>query len=137
MKKIILLALAALLIFTMVSCDGNADFLLWNEEEEKYIILEFNDDGDYSFDSDSKVKTFKWVLEGNPSTFSDLEGKTVKYYFGTEYEFEIDIISESIILKTEQNVNAKFYLKLNDQYCSPENSINYGSTYTINIEYRN
>ena len=36
MKKIILLALAALLIFTMVSCDGNADFLLWNEEEEKY-----------------------------------------------------------------------------------------------------
>ena len=133
MKKIILLALAALLIFTMVSCDGNADFLLWNEEEEKYIILEFTDSGDYSFDSDSKVKTFKWVLEGNPSTFSDLIDETVKYYFGNEYEFTIDTVSGWIYLKTKQIIPATFYLKFNDENCSPDDSINYGSTYTINI----
>ena len=135
MKKIILLALAALLIFTMVSCDGNADFLLWNEEEEKYIILEFTDSGDYSFDSDSKVKTIKWVLEGNPSTFNDMDGETVKYYFGSEYEFTIGTVSGWVCLDTTQNINADFYLKLNDEYCSPDDSINYGSTYTIKIDY--
>lgn len=132
MKKIILLALAALLIFTMVSCDGNADFLLWGEEEEKYIILEFDENiGDYSFDiNDTTVKTFKWVLEGNPSTFGDLVGKTVKYYFGNECECYIAEEANSILLR-DYNNSRTFLLYLGSEGVSVDTSISYGSTYTL------
>ena len=135
MKKIILLALAALLIFTMVSCDGNADFLLWNEEEAKYIILEFDENiGDYSFDiNDTTVKTFKWVLEGNPSTFSNLEEQTVKYYLGT-YEGECTIYKgNSQIYLVDSNASTTFDLKLDSEYVAPDDLVSYGSTYTITI----
>ena len=131
MKKIILLALAALLIFTMVSCDGNADFLLWNEEE-KYIILELTNSGDYSFVSgDTTVKTFKLVLEGNPSTFNDLKGKTVKYYFGNDkLEFTIANCSDYICLVDSQS-SRYCNLKLGSEYVVPADLVSYGSTYNV------
>ncbi|MBR1937862.1 MAG: hypothetical protein IJ836_02770 [Spirochaetales bacterium] len=129
MKKIILLALAALLIFTMVSCDGNADFLLWGDE--KYIILEFNVDG-YSFDSsDTTVKTFKWVLEDNPSTFGDLVGKTVNYYYqGIGYTITITELGNEIDLDYNQP-GVYFYFDGIDG--SVDEPISYGSTYVINV----
>ena len=66
-------------------------------KRKKSIILEFGDGIYYSFDSDTEVKTFKWVLEGSPSTFEGLVGKTVKYY-GNNDELEFAIAKGSGII---------------------------------------
>ncbi|MBR1938324.1 MAG: hypothetical protein IJ836_05170 [Spirochaetales bacterium] len=105
-------------------------------KRKKSIILEFGDGIYYSFDSDTEVKTFKWVLEGSPSTFEGLVGKTVKYY-GNNDELEFAIAKGSgIIYLPVTGSSFSFDLKLGDEYVAPEDPVSYGSTYTVSINYQ-
>lgn len=57
MKKIVFLLIAVLLLGTFVACDGEADFLLWDDEPvEKVLKLKFAEgfySENFSFDSEN------------------------------------------------------------------------------------
>lgn len=107
MKKIILLALAALLIFTMVSCDGNADFLLWNEEEgtEKNITLIISGGSWWFFDS---VDNISVEITVNADKWGDLSDEALGHNL---YDYDYDDTYE----------NAKFSSKYNFMTVSADN----------------
>ncbi len=85
MKKIVFLLIAVLLLGTFVACDGEADFLLWEDEPaEKVLTLKIDEGaGGWSFEDNEKVLV---------KSFSDYDFSSV-----TTWQQLIDEVFEIVI----------------------------------------
>ena len=78
MKKIVFSLIAVLLLGTFVACDGETDFLLWDEEPvaSKFLKLKIIDDvigADFSFvGGTEKVVEIKLPVDDSVKTWQDL-----------------------------------------------------------------
>lgn len=149
MKKIVFALIAVLLLGTFVACDGEADFLLWDDEpvdgktitlrlseyiaEERCVTFVLGDPEalEKSFTIPDSVSKWEDLIElGYCIPIYDYESS---YYSEDPYSFECDYCfwEESTVMFASSNASLSLQVAIDNNPVSVDELIDFSKTYTL------
>lgn len=138
MKKIVFLLIAVLLLCTFVACDGEADFLLWdNEPAEKELTLEIAVGYTryyYSFDKDGFIFTDSFKINGTVTTWAELKnsGDEIYVYDGGDNPTALKCYEyDGMVFFENEDTYDSLMVKLGNETVLINSDIDFSNTYTL------